>query len=271
MIPKSLGGKLVASFLCKVCNSMLGHGPESKVRDDPVCRESIERLALARPDIADNIRNGFQYIRHNDQGEVTKHVLRDGTLDVIPEKRDDDSLILPETEVLRTVDTMAKRHGHGPLFPAAFDLDSVSPGDSVEAARGIRIKKLSRGAIEPDLTGDEMDLVVPATIAFEFLALHRADAIYANQPKFNSIRDQLLAGKLSEDNVQVERWETINKRLFHGLLFEGNNPGARVQVRLFGRLAFSVHFRDIAVLAPRCWYEYDLVSEEEKFHPCVGD
>ena len=271
VIPKSLGGKLISDFLCKACNSKLGHGPESKVRDDPICRESIERLALARPDIADDIRNGFRYIRRNEQGEVTKHVLRDGTLKVIPQRQDDGSLILPEDKVLKTVDTMAKRHRHGPLFPVAFDLGSVSPGDSVEAARGIEIRKLPSGPIEPDLTGDEMDLVVPAIIAFEFLALHCGDTIYENRPQFKSVRDQLLAGKLSEEDVHVERREAMNQRLFHGLLFEGNNPGARVQVWLFGRLAFFVDFRHIAVLGPRYWYEYDLVSEKEKFHPCDGD
>ena len=116
-----------------------------------------------------------------------------------------------------------------------------------------------------------MDLVVPAIIAFEFLALHCGDTIYEHRPQFNSIREQLLAGKLSEDNVHVERWEAMNKQLFHGLLFEGNNPGARVQVRIFGRLAFSVDFRHIAVRGPRCWYEHDLVSEKEKLHPCDGD
>ena len=272
VIPKSLGGKLLADFLCKACNSKLGHGPENKVRDDSMMRESIERLALARPDIADDIRNGFRYIRRNEEGVVTKHVLRNGTLDVIPEKRDDGSLILPEDKVLKTVDTMAKRHRHGPLFPVAFNLGSVPPGDSVEAASGIRIKKYRpSGPVEPDLTGDVMDLVVPAKIAFEFLALHCGDTIYENRPQFKSVRDQLLAGKLSEDDVQVERREAMNQQLFHGLLFEGNKPGARVQVRLFGRWAFFVDFRHIAVRAPRCWYEHDLVSEKEKLHQCDGD
>ena len=109
LIPKSLGGRLVVRFLCKKCNSKLGHGPESKVRDDPIVRTLIERLACARPDIADDIRNGFGYVRCNEQGVVTRHVLKDGSLRVLEECQDGGTLILQNSNVLGAVAKMAEK------------------------------------------------------------------------------------------------------------------------------------------------------------------
>ena len=70
LIPACLGGKLSAKFLCKDCNSRLGHRAESRVRDDPMIRREIERLAARRPDLADDLRKRLRYIGHSEQGEV---------------------------------------------------------------------------------------------------------------------------------------------------------------------------------------------------------
>ena len=45
---------------------------------------------------------------------------------------------------------------------------------------------------------------------------------------------------------------------FHGIVFEGNNPHAQVQIRLFGWLAFRVHFKRLKVHALRCAYTHFL-------------
>ena len=155
---------------------------------------------------------------------------------------------------------MSIRDGRGPLLLAADDLSHLSSGESGEFAPGLRITKWSVDSVKPDPSGPEIDLVVPAKIAFEFLALHCGDSIYENPAPLKAIRRQLLNGTLSKGNVHVERLVAQNHRFFHGLVFEGNTPGARVQIRLFGRLAFRIQFHYLAIDCTRLSYTHDLLS-----------
>jgi len=61
--------------------------------------------------------------------------------------------------------------------------------------------------------------------------------------------------------VSVSRF--VDSTPFHGILFEGNNPYATVQVRLFGQFAFRVHFKTLSVDGPRFFYTHDLTADEE--------
>ena len=262
LIPACLGGKLSAKFLCKDCNSTLGHREESHVRKDPMIVAGIERLASKRPDLADGLRKRLSYTGNSQRGEVRGY-MRSGEFIVMEQRQDDGSLIVPDDKALDVVITKALRKGMESLIHGADDLSHLSPGESGEFAPGIWITKWAVDSVEPDLSGLEIDPVVPAKIAFEFLALHCGDDIYGNSPQINSIRRQLLAGELSESNVHVERLLAQNNRLFHGLVFEGNNPGACVQIRLFGRLAFRVQFRCLAIHCTRASYTHDLLSGDD--------
>ena len=186
---------------------------------------------------------------------------------IVREKRlDDGSLIVPEDRALDAVKTMSIRDGRRPLLLTADDLSHLSSGESREFAPGIQITKWDVDSVKPNLSEPEIDPVVPAKIAFEFLALHCGDDIYENSPQLRSIRRQLLDGNLSEGNVHVERLMAQNNRLLHGLVFEGNNPGARVQIRLFGRLAFRVQFRCLAIHCTRVSYTHDLLSGHDDLY-----
>ena len=50
----------------------------------------------------------------------------------------------------------------------------------------------------------------------------------------------------------------------HGICFEGNNPYAKVQIKLFGWLAFRVHFLHLSVGRPRFAYTHKLDTDEER-------
>ena len=265
LIPACLGGILVAKFLCKKCNSQLGRGQEGKVKKDPQIRLGIERLARQRPEWANSLREELDYIGHNQLGSVSgflrnsKFIIRGKTLD-------DGSYILPPDQSLEAVKKTAVRNGIA-LFPdAAETVARLSPGESAQVAPGGWITNWAVNSIKPDLSGPEMDLVVPAKIAFEFLALHCGKNIYENPPQLAAIRRQLLAGKLSEGDIHVERSIPQNNRLFHGLVFEGNNPGAHIQIRFFGQLAFRVQFRHLTINCPRFGYTHDLESGKEGWY-----
>ena len=271
LIPACLEGKLVAKFLCKRCNSQLGRGMESKVKEDPQIRQGIERLANARPELANRLRGGLNYIGHSKQGPAVSGYLQGDMFIPRGQTLDDGSIILRPDKSLDAVKKMAARDGRDLSPVVAEDLDRLSSGESVQVAPGGWITNWVVESVKPDLSGPKIDRIVPTKIAFEFLALHCGNDIYGDSPQLASIRRQLLAGELSEEDVHVERLMAKNDRLFHGLVFEGNKPGAQVQIRLFGQLAFRVQFCHLATSAPRCGYTHDLVSGKEDMWLAAGD
>ena len=99
LIPACLGGKLVRKFLCKECNSNLGHQVESKVKDDPGVRKGLDRLALGNPELANELRQGLAEIVRSEQGPLMGFH-RDDEVIIKKQTLDDGSLILPEGEAL---------------------------------------------------------------------------------------------------------------------------------------------------------------------------
>ena len=259
LIPDCLGGKLVAEFLCRACNSNLGHGAEGAVRKDPEIRRAIDRLALSRSALGHKLQRGLPYRGCSEQGKISGY-FQEGKFVPSEQKLDDGSLIVPEDRSLHHVKRMAERDGSEPYEITVDRFKSLSSGESVEAAPGIVVTNWLVDSIAPDLNGPEIDPIVPTKIAFEWLALHCGSAIYENPPQLASIRRQLIEGKLSGDEIRVQRLEAQNCRLFHGLAFEGNSPGARVQIRFFGSLAFRVEFSRLSVSGTRYGYTHDLVS-----------
>ena len=259
LVPACLGGKLVAEFLCRACNSKLGHGAESAVRNDPEIRRSIDRLALSNPALGHKLEQRLPYIGRSEQGGVPGF-FQEGKFIPCEQQLDDGSLIVPEDRSLYHVKRMAEREDSAPYEITVDRLKSLSSGESIEAAPDILITNWLVDSIKPDLGGPEIDPIVPTKIAFEWLALHSRCAIYANPPQLASIRRQLCEGRLSGDEIRVQRLKAQNCRLFHGLAFEGNSPGASVQIRLFGSLAFRVKFNRLSVSGTRCGYTHDLVS-----------
>ena len=61
--------------------------------------------------------------------------------------------------------------------------------------------------------------------------------------------------------LEVLRLNASEYKPFHGICFEGNDPYTRVLIRLFGWLAFRVHFRRLAVSGPRFVYTQSLATE----------
>lgn len=222
----------------------------------------IERLVLKRPDLADQLRKGLPYVLRSGLGDFPGY-WRDGEFTVKEKLLDDGSLIVPANVGLRHAKNMADRNDEKLFHVSVHELNGLPSGKSLEVSPEIVITNWVVEAARPDLDGPAIDPIVPAKMAFEYLALHCRDAIYHNPPQLASIRRQLLAGTLHEGNIDVERLNAQNNRLFHGLAFEGNNPGAQVQIRLFGSLAFRVQFRSLSVDGTRYGYTHDLVSGDE--------
>ena len=108
-----------------------------------------------------------------------------------------------------------------------------------------------------------MSPIVPLKIGFEFLACHLGTASYNEAQQMQELRTALRERAEDASCFEVERLNTSEYKPFHGICFEGNAPYARVQIRLFGWLAFRVHFRRLAVDGPRFVYTQFLDTGSE--------
>lgn len=264
LIPEHLGGKITAKFLCRQCNSTLGHRVESDILQDPIIRQKLDNHIVHEiPELAEKMRSRLEYIGHGEQGVVLGYI-KEGTFTVKEQTLEDGSLVSPFDKSIKHLQTIADREGRGPLLISDNDLSNLPQDEIVEVANGLWIKNCTVDTVQPKLNGIVIDPVVPVKIAFEYLALHCGDDIYENSPQLNSIRYQIANTKiLTDGDLHVERLVAQNNRLFHGLAFEGNNPGAHVQIRLFGSLGFRVNFCYLSVQCPRVAYTHDLISGKE--------
>ena len=234
------------------------------MRHDPMVRVGLERLAAARPKLAANLLERLPYVGHSDQGSVPGYV-RDGQFIAKERKLDDGSLIAPPGRSLHHVKNMARRDNVDMFSINIEEINRLPSGHSVEAAPGIEVRNWNLDGITPELNGSPTHPAMPAKIAFEFLALHCRDAIYVDSPQLAAIRQQILTSELAEEDVRVERLSAANDRMFHGLAFEGNNPGAQVQIRLFGSLVYRIQFCRLGIRGPRWAYTHDLTNDDETF------
>jgi len=271
VIPESLGGRLVVPFLCRKCNSMLGHRAEAAARADPTIRLLVNGLHKEIPTIAQSMLHRQRVVSGGPGGKASGYV-KDGDFVVEAKKNNDGSLVQPTSDARRTINTILERKGHDAPFrnEALRRFDEAPENTRVEVAPGLEIVKWQVTGIELALDGPLMDPVVPIKTAYEFLAGHLGTAICEDGPPLNEIRRVLNGGEIDLSQISVERLHAPKSRAFHGIIFEGNHPHTQVQVRFFGKLAFRVHFRRLAVGGPRAQYTHDLAANEESLMQ-VGD
>lgn len=164
-----------------------------------------------------------------------------------------------------TVRKLLQREGLAPLeIEAALTRFMAAPDDTrVELSPNTEVVKWSITGLKLSLDGPLLNPLVPAKSAYEFLALHVGAAIYLDTPPLRAIRSALTSGCLDERDLLVERLHAPEAKPFHGLVFEGNTPYAKVQVRIFGKLAFRVHFKRLSVAGARGMYTHDLSANHE--------
>ena len=68
IIPRALGGKFTARFLCKSCNDLLGSRVEPMAKKDPSIRYAIEALKDSIPDLAPALTEGQIYVADTPRG-----------------------------------------------------------------------------------------------------------------------------------------------------------------------------------------------------------
>lgn len=198
-------------------------------------------------------------------GGKSRGQFKNGEFVVRSGKLDDGSIIQPTSLAAKSLCRMLERDNHDEAAIAeALRIFSVAPDNTrVTLSDNIAVVKWNIEKIQPALDGPLMNPIVPIKSAYEFLALHLNTAIYEDVPPLSAIRNVLSGAAVDDRHLFVERLYSQEAKPFHGLVFEGNDPYATVQVRLFGQLAFRVHFKSLSVGGPRFVYTHDLTDNSE--------
>jgi hypothetical protein len=265
LIPKALGGTLTCTFLCTHCNSTLGSSFEAAARADPSIRIAVHNLQAQMPELAKKLSED-QPVLVRGPGGKERGKIRKGELRVRPRSAEDGSLIQPTGRARKSVETILRKSGVGaiPLAEALRKFDDTPDNHKATVVLGLEVVKWSIEKIDLDLSNSSlMSPLVPLKIGFEFLACHLGTAIYDEAQQVQELRTALCEMLEYNPSYEVERLNTSEYKPFHGICFEGNDPYARVLIRLFGWLAFRVHFRRLSISGPRYVYTQSLDTEAE--------
>ena len=262
LIPEALGGRLTSRILCKSCNDQLGHSIEADAKHDPAIAAAIYQFAQEYPGKAEQLVERTRLQVHSEAGSVPAE-RRAGDLHIKSHRIADGSLIQATPLAQETLRRMLTKSGMeaGPLEEALRKFEEAEENRPLDFGP-VSVTKWTITAVSPDTSGPPLHDLVPVKAAYEFLAGHLGTAVYRDHPPLQAIRSALLTGTPS-DSIVVERLVADRTEPIHGILFEGNYPHAQVQVRLFGRLAYRVHFTQLAVGGQRFAYTHRLDTNQE--------
>lgn len=156
--------------------------------------------------------------------------VRNGIFKASSSKLQDGSLTQDTSLALSTLRKMLEGDGLEPeaIESALNRFIAMSEYTLIQLSPGIEVVKWSVARLKLVLDGPQLNLLVPAESAYGFLALHVGRAIYENTPPFHAIRRALTSGVVDERAMLVERLHAPEAKPFHGLVFEGNSPYAKV-------------------------------------------
>ena len=264
VIPSLVGGRLRSPFLCKTCNNTLGTTNDARLKADPQVRKAALDLRETLPGLVEAIEDGNPYIGKSAYGEV-EGTIKNGKFRARALKPGDGSLLLPNPGAREAIVQMLKKQGRDSEIPGALaKFDAAPVNERITVAPGIEIIDWQTETIRPALEGgSSVPDSWPLKTAYEFLACRMGGAICS--PALEPCREVLRGGAWNEKAVVVERLQAEHVSPIHGLLLEDNAPHTRVQVRLFRRICYRVHFKQIAVSGPRMIYQQNLAEPSELF------
>lgn len=111
--------------------------------------------------------------------------------------------------------------------------------------------------------GVHLSPLVPLKIAYEFAVLIMGLPLLKQQQQLDEIGEALVARNRTSSAFKVEELMAKDYHPIHGIMLEGSNPHVVMQVRLFGRLAYRVHFRRLAFDMKPLAYTHDLSTGKE--------
>ena len=266
LIPRALGGIFTCHFLCRACNSRFGSDAEAAAKSDPSILLAARKLHSDIPKLSQRLIESHPHFSTGEGLRISGYI-QEGAFRVSPQERNDGSLILPTEEARKAITTMLERDGYGeaPIKRAVETFERLPENRRTSIAHGLDVIKWSVEGVEFDLSQSKLiHPLLPAKIAFEFLALCTGDAICAHDSPLPELRRILTTGIGWDDSIlHVERLHTGDARPFHGICNEENPKCSQIQVRLFGCLAYRVRFPRLHIGGPRYAYTHWLATGRE--------
>ena len=272
LIPKAIGGILTCKFLCNSCNSQFGHNLEATAKLDPWILRAAENLSEEIPELSKRLIESYPHIGYGGPNPVSGYI-QDNEFHVKFQKFEDGSTVHPTADARKSIATSLQRKGESEtsIQKALEKLDEAREGEELEIAPHLKTVKWPVQKVEHDISkGQPMDKLIPAKVAFEFLALYLGTDIYDNRPQLSEVRRVLTTCTLEKDIIQVERLHSNECEPLHGIRFEENDPHAKIQIMLFGSLAFRVHFFHLSLDKPHLVYTHKLDTGKE-FWSTIGN
>ena len=266
LIPGALGGSLSCRFLCRACNSWLGRKVEAFARSDPSVLIAVHKLHGQIPEQLHRLVEHHPHIAIGEGPRTSGH-LRDGVFHTKPDELDDGSLVLPIDEGRNAIAKMLKRSDYGPetIRRALETFDVMPENEKTTIVPGLEAVNWRVEKADLDLSESKLiDPLLPAKIAFEFLALCAGTAIYVDNWPLRQLREILKTATRWDDTIlQVERLKAGDSTPFHGICNEEHSDCSQFQIRLFGSLAYRVRFPRLRLEGPRYAYTHTLNTGEE--------
>lgn len=274
LIPRALGGILTCRFLCRTCNSRFGGDVEALAKSDPSVLLAVRQLQGHIPELSRRLIEDHPHLATG-AGPGSSGYIRDGSFRVSSHVENDGSLILPTDEARKAITTILRRDGLGetPIRRAVETFEGMAENRRTSIALGLDVVKWSVEGIELDLSRSHLiDPLMPAKIAFEFLALCGGEAVCTHDWPLPEVRRILRTGTHWDHRIlRVERLHAGDAQPFHGICNEDNSEYSEIQVRLFGCLAYRVHFPQLHVVGRRCAYTHWLSTGKEDVRIIGGD
>ena len=260
IIPESLGGKLWARFVCKKCNDIMGYRVEADAKRDPSIRLAVHSLSNQIPDLAKSLSENQEFVGKSKQGWIRGRIKQD-TFRVITSRQPDGSLIQPTEDARKDLEKeLRKTSSENELSSILKCFDEAPENERIKIANQEFIK-WSVDSLNPVLDGPLIGDDLPLLMAFEYLACCLGVSIY--DYKLDPIRDSIRNKQASTDCYKVERLLGPENAPFHGLFIERNAPYVKIQIRLFGSIAFRVHFLQLVIGGNRFVYTLNLKEQTE--------
>lgn len=260
VIPDVLGGILRAPMLCADCNSWCGAQLDRQVQADDSLRLAALALGERLPQIRDRVLHKMKAASVSDRG-ATEGDVRYCQFKVRPSVQPDGSLIQSTEDGRKAVEQILRKRGadESTVIHALAKFDGAPFGQRVSLHPDLDVIQWQTKEIRQVLKGETGDDRPFIKIAVEFACLTLGRA--AHHDGIAAIWNDLRAPggrSASVDYLQDQEYEP-----FHGIAIEQNQPVLRVQVRLFGKLAYRITFPKLAVNGPRWVYTHRLDLGED--------
>jgi len=153
-IPDSLGGRLTCRFLCKACDSRLGHSLEGHAKKDPSILHLAAKLRVQIPKLAAELEGGQSYATVG-PGGLSKGKIRSGNLVVHASELPDGSLIQETRVAAKAIRKLLEREGltESKMALALQTFAGAAENIKVRLSPGIEVVKWSVTGLRPSLEG----------------------------------------------------------------------------------------------------------------------